>query len=226
MYQSQRNEAYREALESIKQHIYPCSCTRKELRAAATMGGNFTYIYPGFCRETLKNPDSTHLSIRVKTHNEQICFEDLCQTGSFCQKINKEIGDFIVKRSDGLFAYQLAVIVDDAWQGITEIVRGADLFDNTPRQIFLQGLLAYPTPQYLHLPVVVNSFGDKLSKHNLSPEILLTEKRDNIIEALHFLGQNPPAIDNFSSLQDLWLWAIKNWDSANISKQMTKVINP
>ena len=215
-YQSQRNEAYQEALDSIKEYIYPCSCTRKQLLASSS-AGEFGYIYPGFCRNGAKK--SGNLSIRVKTTNDKICFKDQCQKGMLCQDIYKEIGDFILKRSDGLFAYQLAVVVDDAWQGITQVVRGADLYDNTPRQIYLQQILGYSQPDYLHFPVATNSSGKKFSKQNLSPEISLKDKRTRLLKVLSFLGQQPPILDNFSSLKDLWLWAIKNWDSSKIPQK-------
>lgn len=116
------------------------------------------------------------------------------------------------------------MVVDDAWQGITDIVRGADLYDNTPRQIFLQNILGYPQPHYFHFSVAVDEKGKKLSKQNLSPEITLQNKRINLLKVLHFLGQNPPSLDYFSSLQDLWLWAIKNWDSAKIPKCLSQTL--
>ncbi len=139
-----------------------------------------------------------------------------------CQNVNKEVGDFILKRTDGLWAYQLAVVVDDALQGITEVVRGADLFDNTPRQIYLQGLLGYPQPSYLHFPVAVDDAGKKLSKQNLSPEISLDQKREILVSTLDFLGQQPPQASEFSSLDDLWKWALQNWDIGDIPKVMTQ----
>lgn len=214
-------------LDSIQQYTYPCSCTRKKLVASAP-AGKFGYIYPGFCRNSTINSDSTnnnHLSTRLKTNTDQVCFKDQCQKEIFCQNINKDIGDFILKRRDGLFAYQLAVVIDDALQGVSQIVRGADLYDNTPRQIYLQKILGYPQPDYLHFPVAVDSSGKKLSKQNFSPEILPTEKRANLIKALDFLGQNPPLIENFSSLDELWLWAIKNWNTSKIPKKMTQIMS-
>ncbi len=223
VFQSQRTSAYEEALAAISDKTYPCSCTRKELQAAA-LTGKFSYIYPGFCREKLKNKTANQLSIRVKTNTDQICFDDRCQPEKFCQNIKKEIGDFVLKRSDGLFAYQLAVVVDDAWQGITEVVRGADLFDNTPRQIYLQNLLGFSHPDYLHFPVAIDHSGKKLSKQNLSPEISLASKRLNLINALDFLGQQPPALAEFSSLDNVWLWAIKHWNADRIPKKLSKRI--
>jgi len=220
VYQSQRSEAYEAALNSISDQIYPCSCTRKELHSTASTG-KFSYIYPGFCRNGITNTDAVNLSIRVRTNNEIVCFKDQCQLQEYCQNIANDVGDFILKRSDGLFAYHLAVVVDDAWQQVTDIIRGADLFDNTPRQIYLQRLLSYPQTNYLHFPVAVNPAGKKLSKQNLSPEVSTLNKRATLVKALNFLGQKTPDSNEFSSLNDLWLWAMQNWNSARIPKTLT-----
>ena len=237
-YQSQRSKYYQEALNALGDLIYPCSCTRKSLMAST---GSYSYIYPGFCREGMTNQDAQNYSIRVLTDDKPVCFIDQCQAPDdtndmeahpptftwslnspqeLCQNINKKVGDFILKRTDGLWAYQLAVVVDDALQGITEVVRGADLFDNTPRQIYLQGLLGYPQPSYLHFPVAVDNSGKKLSKQNLSPEISLDQKREILVSTLDFLGQQPPQASEFSSLDDLWQWALQNWNVGDIPKVM------
>ena len=218
-YQSQRSVFYQDALDSISDSIYPCSCTRKSLMAST---GSYSYIYPGFCRNGLTNPDSKNISTRVLTNQTPIGFTDQCQPEYFCQNINKEVGDFILKRSDGLWAYQLAVVVDDALQGVTEVVRGADLFDNTPRQIYLQCLLGYPKPEYLHFPVVVDGAGKKLSKQNSSPEVSSDAKRATLIATLEFLGQKPPKVEEFSSLEDLWVWAFTHWNAGSIPKVMSR----
>jgi len=222
VYQSQRNEYYQAALEMLAEHTYPCSCTRKELQALSTSDAKYTIIYPGLCRDKPKNTNSEHFAIRLKTNNETICFQDLCQQGQFCQKLEKDVGDFVLKRRDGLYAYQLAVVVDDALQQVTEIVRGADLFDNTPRQIYLQRLLNLPTPDYLHFPVAVTHDGKKLSKQNGAPDIGVKNKRQILVEVLEFLGMTPPHFSTFFSLDDCWGWAIKHWDSAKIPKTLTK----
>ncbi len=219
IYQSQRSEIYKDALNSIDEFIYPCSCTRKSLKAST---GSYSYIYPGLCRDGITITGAENHSIRVKTNQNPFGFTDQCQANYFCQNINKEVGDFILKRTDGLWAYQLAVVVDDALQGITEIVRGADLFDNTPRQIYLQCMLGYETPEYLHFPVVVDGVGKKLSKQNLSPEVSTDQKRDVLLSTLAFLGQKPPKVDEFSSLDDLWAWAFANWNAKNIPKVMSQ----
>lgn len=217
-YQSKRTDLYQYALDSIRTHTYPCSCTRKQL-SAFLRTGKYGYIYPGSCRKEPLNPGSANFSMRLKTNSERICFEDQCQ-GKFCQNIEDEIGDYILKRADSTFAYQLAVVVDDSEQGVTQIVRGADLFDNTPRQIYLQRLLSYKTPQYLHFPVAVTSDGKKLSKQNLSKELPITNKRQQIMNVLRFLGQDTPDCNDFESLDDLWRWAVQNWDSTLIPRKL------
>ena len=224
IYQNQQSNIYNAALESLKDHVYPCSCTRKELRESAASSTKYSYTYPGYCRDGIKNKATVNHSIRVRTNHEPVCFFDKCQPQKFCQDIEQEVGDFILKRSDGLYAYHLAVVVDDGLQQINQVVRGADLFDNTPRQIYLQGLLGLPHPEYLHFPVAIDSEGKKLSKQNFSPEIASAEKRATLIKALQFLGQTPPKTSNFSSLDDLWQWAIQNWDSTKIPQVMTRQI--
>ena len=132
--------------------------------------------------------------------------------GKQSQNIERQCGDFIIKRRDGLFAYQLAIVVDDAIQGITEVVRGADLLDSTPRQIYLQHLLNYSTPQYCHLPLAVDDLGNKISKTGGATKVETKDKEKLLISSLHFLGQGPPDDLAKSNINDIWSWAIKNWD--------------
>ncbi len=226
LYQSSQDEIYQSALENISEHIYPCSCTRKYLLSLSAQD-TYGYIYPGICRNGVNNPDAKNLSIRVRTTAEKICFQDQCQPDVFCQNIEHEIGDFILKRSDGLYAYQLAVVVDDASQGINQVVRGADIFDNTPRQIYLQRLLGYQQPDYLHFPTAVTADRKKLSKQNHSPAIsteknLSNKKVITLLAALDFLGQNPPKSSDFESLNDLWQWAFQHWNSDRIPRVMSQ----
>lgn len=224
IYQHNRSHAYQEALDLLSNVTYPCSCTRKFLRSSIQSDNKFGHIYPGFCRDGLNKPDSSNISIRLKTKTKKTCFNDIVQ-GEFCQDLSKDVGDFIVKRSDNCFAYQLAVVVDDASQGVTQVIRGADLFDNTPRQIFLQKLLGYKRPDYGHFPVAVTADGKKLSKHNFSPEVSINNKRELIIQALTFLGQTTPILKDFSNLNDLWAFAVQNWDHTKIPKTLTQLIN-
>jgi len=187
---------------------FPCACTRKEIANKP---------YPGTCRNGVTDGHIGR-SIRVKTNKQEICVSDLLQ-GKYTQSLELDVGDFIIKRTDGLFAYHLAVTVDDEEQEITEIVRGADLLDSTPRQIYLQKLLRFSTPSYLHLPVAINKDGSKVSKQSHAPAIDLNNPSKIIFEALRFLGQTPPleAID--SDLNSLLDWAIKNWNIKVIPNQ-------
>ncbi|HWE06548.1 MAG TPA: tRNA glutamyl-Q(34) synthetase GluQRS, partial [Rhizomicrobium sp.] len=154
VYQSARLEAYRAALERLQcgGHVYPCGCSRPEAGE----------IYAGKCRGRAPQPGKP-VAWRVGAQDVTICFDDR-RAGTYCQNLACDVGDFVVLRADGMFAYQLAVVVDDAEQGITDVVRGADLLDSTPRQIWLQRLLGYAQPRYMHVPVVTNAAGEKLSK--------------------------------------------------------------
>jgi len=218
-YQSQRLEYYAAALTQLKQkqQLYACSCSRKFLLKTA-QHGQYGVIYPGTCRHNHSTELEQQHSLRLKTQSQKTCFTDLLQ-GDYCQNIATDIGDFIVKRSDGLYSYQLAIVVDDMLQGITEIVRGADLLDSTPRQIYLQQQLDYPSPNYMHLPIACNSQGQKLSKqHHAKP---LTDKHPvlNLCKAMKFLGFKVTTEIKESSIADFWTWAIDIWD---ISKVPTK----
>jgi glutamyl-Q tRNA(Asp) synthetase len=166
-------------------------------------------IYPGTCRSGLSAGKNSR-TIRVRTHAEPIRFTDRVQ-GDIHQSVEKEIGDFVLRRADGLIAYQLAVVVDDAAQGVTDVVRGADLLDSTTRQIHLQRLLGFATPRYLHLPVATNAKGEKLSKQTHAVDALAAD----IPGALRFLGMHPPA---GTAAAELLGWASKHWDPARIPR--------
>ncbi len=186
LYQSQRNTAYQDAVDNLLQQkkAYYCCCSRKQLMNYAKKGV-YGLIYPGNCRSS--NHSDANTSVRLRTDDQKICFNDQ-KKGAVCQRLESELGDFVIKRADGYFAYQLAVIVDDETQGITEVVRGEDLLDNTPRQIHLQHLLNYNTPDYLHLPLVTNEVGEKLGKQTHAPPLNNATPAQNLIEALRFLG--------------------------------------
>lgn len=219
IYQSQCINHYREALHFLETLglIYACSCTRKEIADSALFGFQGV-IYPGNCRSSLHSQhDNRPKAVRIKTNADRIEFQDRLQ-GKFCQSIENEIGDFVLKRSDGIYTYQLAVVVDDGWQGITHIVRGADLLGSTPRQIFLQQLLRYPTPHYLHLPVVTTNQGEKLSKQTLAHPVDAKNPLPQLIAALDFLGQDPPLELIESDLDSFWQWAINNWSVTRIAR--------
>lgn len=153
-------------------------------------------------------------AIRLVTRNQPVVFTDLIW-GTVSQNIAREIGDFIIRRADGLFAYQLAVVVDDAYQGITDVVRGADLLSSTPRQIYLQGLLDLPTPNYLHLPLVTDQNGRKLSKRLGSDPINRSDPLTALIAALDFLNQPVPP-ERPATVQEFWEWAVAHWNPSGI----------
>lgn len=210
VYQSHRAEAYRAALEALSQQgiLYPCNCSRREI-ADSSLDTSSGPIYPGHCRSGMRVGRAIH-ALRLRTDNIPIHFCDRL-LGDYGQCLELEVGDFVLRRVDGLTAYQLAVVVDDAEQGITHIVRGADILDSTPRQIYLQRLLHYTTPSYLHLPVAVNVQGEKLSKQTLAPALNSLDPLPQLTRVLAFLGQGPPPELAESSLSDFWSWAVANW---------------
>ncbi|MDD5300758.1 MAG: tRNA glutamyl-Q(34) synthetase GluQRS [Gallionella sp.] len=210
IYQSQRTAAYEEALQQLQAlgMVYPCACTRKEI-ADSALHGIDGQIYPGTCRNGVP-PGREGRAWRVRTGDHAVGFDDALQ-GHISQCLESEIGDFVVKRADGLFAYQLAVVVDDAFQGITDVVRGADLLCSTPRQIYLQHLLGFPTPAYLHLPIAVNAQGEKLSKQTLAQPVGTHHAAAALFDVLVFLHQQPPAELRSGNVEQILDWAIANW---------------
>ncbi len=192
-YQSRRLDLYRHALDQLQARglVYPCTCSRKEIADSAVRAGDPKgQRYPGTCAngcDPAKAARSYRVRVSRESSGEAICFVDRWQ-GQVCQNVAQEIGDFVVKRADGPFAYQLAVVVDDAAQGVTDVVRGADLLDATPRQIHLQRLLGYPTPRYLHIPVVVDSQGFKLSKQTGATAVNRDRAAAELARAIRFLG--------------------------------------
>ncbi|MDP2806078.1 MAG: tRNA glutamyl-Q(34) synthetase GluQRS [Gallionellaceae bacterium] len=215
LYQSQRTSAYEAALCKLQASsaVYPCCCTRKEI-ADSALHGIEGPVYPATCREGIP-AGREGKAWRVRTNNEAIAFDDALQ-GSITQYLESQIGDFVVKRADSLFAYQLAVVVDDAKQGITHIVRGADLLASTPRQIHLQRLLGITTPHYMHLPIAVNVAGEKLSKQTLAAPVDASQPSATLLNVLKFLLQKPPADLAKSDLKTILEWAIQNWDATKL----------
>lgn len=210
LYQSQHHDRYEAALDALWQQtrLYFCQCSRKKI-AEAQQAKDIS-IYPGTCRN-LSLTSCTNASIRVVVEDQTISFKDPVQ-GTFQQNLIKDVGDFVLRRADGLFAYQLAVVVDDVYQQITEVVRGSDLLDNTPRQILLHQYLSLETPDYVHHPVATNTTGEKLSKQTFANPVDIRAALTNIHKVLDFLGQNPPSVSDFNNLEDLWQWAIQHWD--------------
>jgi len=217
VYQSTRRDAYHAALHSLRGRglIYPCACSRREIADSAIEGIDGP-VYPGTCRNGLPPLRSARVW-RVRTDRRLVEFIDVLQ-GCVAQRLEINVGDYVLYRADQVYAYQLAVVVDDAEQGITDVVRGADLLSSTPRQLYLQKLLGYPTPKYLHLPVALNSTGEKLSKQTLAPAVNRAEPLAWLWQVLRFLGQKPPQDLMLGTLDDFWKWAISHWQPNNIPK--------
>ena len=223
IYQSLRSAAYEEVLHELQagKSAYPCCCTRREI-ADSALHGIDGQIYPGTCRNGLPAGREgrawrirtdlfpSHLEEEENRERGIIEFDDILQ-GHIAQHIEGGIGDFVVKRADGLFAYQLAVVVDDAFQHITHVVRGADLLHSTPRQIYLQRLLRLTTPAYMHLPIAVNAQGMKLSKQTLAPAVTTDDVIISLIEVLKFLHQEPPAELRQGNREEVLKWAVAHW---------------
>ena len=209
LYQSLRAQRYEAALEKLRHAAYWCGCSRREI-ADSSLGQatDGALIYPGTCRQGLP-PGKRARALRLKVGATPVAFEDRVQ-GPQTQVLDRDVGDFVLYRADGQFAYQLAVVVDDAEQGVTDVVRGADLLDSTPRQILLQRLLGHPHPRYLHVPVVVTAGGEKLSKQTGASPVDEARPGQVIREALAFLGQAPTA-----DLDE----AIAGWDASRIPRR-------
>jgi glutamyl-Q tRNA(Asp) synthetase len=219
LYQSTREDAYRQALDRLAAAglIYPCACTRREIADSAVRSAAASeLVYPGTCRGGLP-PGRAPRAMRIRVDAAVIDFEDVVQ-GPQRQHLGRQVGDFVLRRADGYFAYQLAVVVDDADQAITDVVRGADLLDSTPRQIFLQRCLGLPTPRYCHLPVATDASGEKLSKQTLAAPVDPAQPAPALARALDFLGHAPPAQVARAGTGALWEWAIAHWDRARIPR--------
>ena len=228
VYQSQRSSLYQDALSELqaKSLIYNCDCSRKEIADShhqrPAHQGIDGLVYPGTCRHkgAVKSPHAS----RVIVNGEPITLTDAIQ-GKLQQNLANDLGDFVLKRADGFYAYQLAVVVDDFEQGITHILRGADLLDSTPRQIYLQQLLDYPTPQYAHIPVASNAAGEKLSKQTLAPAIDVAQASILLTKALTFLGQHIPIDLSEYSANDILQWAKQHWDITKVAQQRSIVLS-
>jgi len=221
LYQSTRMEAYQAALDRLAASAltYSCGCTRKEIADSAVRFGAVSareVVYPGTCRNGLP-PGRVPRSVRLRVDDAVIEFEDAVQ-GAVRQHLEREVGDFVLRRADGQFAYQLAVVVDDAYQGITDVVRGADLLESTARQIHLQRCLNAPTPRYCHLPVATDATGEKLSKQTRAAPVDPARPSEPLARALAFLGHAPPAGMDRAGTDELWGWAVANWNRARIPR--------
>ena len=208
LYQSQRTRCYEAARDELLTRglAFWCGCSRSDLPRSG--------VYPGTCRDGLP-PGKTPRAVRLRAPAKPVCFEDAIQ-GSVRDKLQDSVGDFVIWRADGLPAYQLAVVVDDAFQSVSEVVRGADLLESTARQIYLQGCLDLPTPAYAHHPVATGEGGQKLSKRFRSDPIAALPPARALDAALRFLGQDCPA--NLD-LAGLWDWALQHWELARVPRR-------
>jgi len=202
-YQSRRTHLYTEALEALRTagHTFECSCSRRELTVEESG-------YPGTCREGPRRPGDTALRFRID-ETQTVAFGDRFQ-GQIALEMRK-LGDVVVRRRDGVYAYQLAVVVDDALQGITDIVRGADLLESTGWQIALQRALHLPTPRYAHLPLLLERTGDKLAKSRRSAALDSEQAGRQILNVLRLLGLFPPADLEGAAPVTLLAWATARW---------------
>ena len=213
VYQSQRHHLYREALQQLiaQGDAYGCACTRKEISEQGRRGVD-GMVYPGTCRHGVVAGRSPR-AWRLAVPEIELGFDDRLQ-GHYAQQLQRDIGDFVLLRADGFWAYQLAVVVDDIAQGINDIVRGADLLVSTPRQLWLRQCLAGPAVTHCHLPLMVNAAGEKLSKQTLAPAISPQAAAGELRLALQRLGHLPPV--ELQSLTELWQWAFATWSLARV----------
>lgn len=211
--QSDRHDAYAHVLERLFSQglAYACTCSRKQLEG-------YHGIYPGFCRNAGHSIENA--AIRLRVPELEYAFKDRVQ-GEFRQHLGRDVGDFVIRRRDGLYAYQLAVVLDDAWQGVTDIVRGADLLDSTPRQLYMQELLGLPQPRYLHVPLIVQPDGHKLGKSYRSPPLTADQATPLLLRALRALGQNTEDSLGHASPREILDWGIKHWNADLIPRTLT-----
>lgn len=220
VWQQQRLEAYAEALQRLRSAgaAYGCACTRREMAdsALARDGGR---VYPGTCRNG-PPPGRAIRAWRLRVPSGLIAFDDAVQ-GRVVEDVAQEVGDFVLLRADGQYAYQLAVVVDDAAAGVTRVVRGADLLDSTARQIVLQRALGLPRPDYAHLPVVVDGAGEKLSKQTLARAVDEVDPGSALVAALDFLGQAPPRGLARASPAEILAWGREHWSLERVPRRRT-----
>lgn len=206
LFQSERNEIYRAALEQLRADdlVFPCTCPRRELAASGP-------VYPGTCRERYRHPPFGGYAIRLRVVETDICFDDQLQ-GRIEQHLANKVGDFIIRRRDGIYAYHLATVIDDAEQGITEVLRGIDLLDSTPRQILLQDHLGLPRPEYCHIPVLTDRSGIKLSKQAGAQPVDADTPSENLWLVLELMGLSPEPSLLGAPPGELLDWAVALWD--------------
>lgn len=214
VYQHDRHDAYAEVLDRLFRQglAYACTCSRKQLEGC-------NGVYPGLCRNLCHSQENA--AIRLRVPELSYSFVDRVQ-GRFEQHLGREVGDFVIRRRDGLYAYQLAVVLDDAWQGVTDIVRGADLLDNTPRQLYLQELLGLSQPRYLHVPLITQPDGHKLGKTYRSAPLPTEQATPLLLRALRALGQNTDPAMAASTPAQVLAHAAATWNPLAIPQRLTQ----
>lgn len=203
-YQSQHLKSYKEIIDQLldKDLVYPCVCTRQSLSS--------TSVYPRNCITKSIDVNRNAYALRIKTKPLNIGFDDEIQ-GQQKQHLSQQHGDFIVSRKDKITAYQLAVVIDDFRQNISHVVRGSDLLESTPKQLFLQQILGYPSPAYSHVPMIIDPKGNKLSKQHLAQAVSTDYPEETLFLLLYLLKQNPPQELKQCSIDNILAWAIENW---------------
>ncbi|MFT5930656.1 MAG: glutamyl-Q tRNA(Asp) synthetase [Oceanospirillaceae bacterium] len=211
MFQSQRQQAYQEALEQLQQQglIYTCNCSRAQFQTDP--------LYT--CRCLTHPPSTPSVARRIALPHKNITIDDVI-IGPQTQHLADDVGDFVVQRKDQLYSYQLAVVVDDAEQNISHVIRGSDLYHQTPRQVWLQTCLSYKQPIYGHLPIITNNQGQKLSKQNLAQPLDVTQAPALLSEALERLGQATPCTFRQAPVEEQLAWAVAQWDINRVPKRM------
>ncbi len=225
VFQSERSADYADALVRLRKsaHVYRCDCSRKQIATAGLIGIDGPR-YPGTCRDRSEVP-ATGSAWRLDVRGARVRFDDLLQ-GATGQDLDTAGGDFVLQRADQVYGYHLACVIDDAHSRFTHVVRGADLLDSTPRQIWLQRLLDLPTPAYLHLPVAIDARGEKLSKQTLATPVRDTRSVELLGQALTFLGHPPPAELIVGTGNDLLVWAIARWQRERIPLARARPATP
>ncbi|MDE2139102.1 MAG: tRNA glutamyl-Q(34) synthetase GluQRS [Gammaproteobacteria bacterium] len=223
LHQHTRLAAYESAVANLSAEgwAYTCACSRREI-ADSGLRGLEGPVYPGTCRQG-PPPGKSARALRIRVPGDETLYFEDCLQGPVRQDLAREIGDFVIRRADGCFAYQLAVVLDDAFQGVSRVVRGVDLLLSTPRQMWLQRRLGLPTPSYMHLPVAVTAAGEKLSKQTGARPLDNERPSLNLFRALEFLRQCPPPPLRGASPPELLSWATKNWQPERLRGIVTGI---
>lgn len=219
-YQSRHLDTYQAFIAQLinQQQLYPCTCSRKNLAETHPE----SHIYPGFCRNKTAIPTEPY-ALRLKTESVNITFDDFLQ-GQVCHNVASQDGDFVIQRKDKIIAYQFAVVIDDFQQGITQVVRGFDLLDCTPPQIYLHQLLNFKVPTYLHVPIITHQNGQKLSKQSYAQAVDIANPAATLFYLLNLLKQQPPLELQHASINELLTWAIENWRPQRLKNSHTLAI--